>query len=229
MSRNISLAFGEGVSVHGALESYLRGIEYAEKDFKADGALELNDAIEKQVALLNRMLKEAQQRSEAAPPSFYANFYRHQKSLCDRRRVKTRYEEWKRDVGGLNFDMLKDKQTLEVAEFLKRKILHHTQPPSVREIRQVDLDKVRPHLPYGYVLPKGFKKCCARFRRFILWDGDILMINYDKFGNYLFQYYYGLTADERQALIVGHHDLNPQKACPCIEDVAKEYAALQPK
>ena len=32
-----------------------------------------------------------------------------------------------------------------------------------------------------------------------------------------------------KALIVGHHDLNPQKACPCIPDVAREYADLQPK
>ena len=32
-----------------------------------------------------------------------------------------------------------------------------------------------------------------------------------------------------KALIVGHHDLNPQKACPCIANVAKEYAELQPK
>ena len=31
-----------------------------------------------------------------------------------------------------------------------------------------------------------------------------------------------------QALIVGHHDLNPHKACPCIENVAREYADLQP-
>ena len=27
-------------------------------------------------------------------------------------------------------------------------------------------------------------------------------------------------------LIVGHHDLNPQKPCPCIENVVKEYADL---
>jgi hypothetical protein len=31
-----------------------------------------------------------------------------------------------------------------------------------------------------------------------------------------------------RALIVGHHDLNPQKACPCIAHVAKEYKDLQP-
>ena len=31
-----------------------------------------------------------------------------------------------------------------------------------------------------------------------------------------------------RALIVGHHDLNPHKDCPCIKDVAHEYADLQP-
>ena len=32
-----------------------------------------------------------------------------------------------------------------------------------------------------------------------------------------------------RAVIVGHHDLNPMKDCPCIESVTKEYADLQPK
>ena len=31
-----------------------------------------------------------------------------------------------------------------------------------------------------------------------------------------------------KAVIVGHHDLNPMKACPCIANVTKEYADLQP-
>ena len=31
-----------------------------------------------------------------------------------------------------------------------------------------------------------------------------------------------------RAVIVGHHDLNPMKDCPCF-DAAREYAALQPK
>ena len=30
------------------------------------------------------------------------------------------------------------------------------------------------------------------------------------------------------ALIVGHHDLDPKKACPCIPNVTREYADLQP-
>ena len=31
-----------------------------------------------------------------------------------------------------------------------------------------------------------------------------------------------------RAVIVGHHDLDPQKPCPCIANVAREYADLQP-
>ena len=38
-----------------------------------------------------------------------------------------------------------------------------------------------------------------------------------------------LHARYPRAVIVGHHDLNPEKDCPCIENVVKEYADLQPK
>ena len=32
-----------------------------------------------------------------------------------------------------------------------------------------------------------------------------------------------------RAFILGHRDLNPGKDCPCIPNVAHEYASLQPK
>ena len=38
-----------------------------------------------------------------------------------------------------------------------------------------------------------------------------------------------LHARYPRAIILGHHDLNPQKDCPCIPNVAYEYADLQPK
>ena len=38
-----------------------------------------------------------------------------------------------------------------------------------------------------------------------------------------------LHKDYPEALIVGHHDLDPKKACPCIADVVGEYKGLQPK
>ena len=38
-----------------------------------------------------------------------------------------------------------------------------------------------------------------------------------------------LHRDYPKAVIVGHHDLDPMKDCPCIANVAREYADLQPK
>ena len=37
-----------------------------------------------------------------------------------------------------------------------------------------------------------------------------------------------LHRDYPKAVIVGHHDLDPMKDCPCIANVAREYADLQP-
>ena len=37
-----------------------------------------------------------------------------------------------------------------------------------------------------------------------------------------------LHRDYPKAVIIGHHDLDPMKDCPCIANVAREYADLQP-
>jgi N-acetyl-anhydromuramyl-L-alanine amidase AmpD len=37
-----------------------------------------------------------------------------------------------------------------------------------------------------------------------------------------------LHARYPRAVILGHHDLNPMKDCPSIDNVAREYADLQP-
>lgn len=177
-----------------------RGIECVIKGFKPATTMDLYHAIEKGTEEMAEMLKEVHQKIVEAPLALFGNFFRYRKSLCDIKSVQAEHMRWKRDVGCLTYDLLKDRQTYIVAQFLIKKVLRFTQEPSQREIDQEDLDKVRRHLPYGYVLPEGFPICCARFRRFITWNGDILKINYDLYGNYLFQYYYDLSDEERQSI-----------------------------
>ena len=178
-----------------------RGIEYAYNGYKVETTLDIYRKIEENVGQIVELLKVVGRKMDEAPDSLYGNFYRYQRSLCDVRRVEADYLRWKRDVAAITFDMLKDRQTFVVAEFLKRKILRFSQIPSDRERKLVDLEKVRPHLPHGYEFPDEFRNCCARFRRFISWDGNILKINYDCYGKYLFQFFYDLSTEERQALI----------------------------
>lgn len=191
-----------------------RGFEFAYKRFKPATTLELYQAIEKNVADMVRMLSDVRRLLMKAPPALYANFYRQQKNQYDKQKVVTAYEQWKREVGVVTFDILADKQALEVAEFLKRKILRFSQMPSKREIDQVNIDMLKEHLPIGYDLPEEFPKCYARFMRFVTLDGNILKINDSSYGKYLHQFYYRLSDDEQQALIhldlvlqLIHHDM----------------------
>lgn len=177
-----------------------RGIECIIRGFKPATTMDLYHAIEKGTEEMAEMLKEVHQKIVEAPLALFGNFFRYRKSLYDIKSVQAEHERWKRDVGYLTYDLLKDRQTFIVAQFLIKKILRFTQEPSQREIDQVNFDKVRRHLPYGYVLPGDFSVCCARFRRFIDWDGDILKMNYDLYGNYLFQYFYDLSDEERQSI-----------------------------
>ena len=178
-----------------------RGIEFAYKGFKPETTLELYEAIRQNVADMVRMLGDVRRLLMAAPPTLYGNFYRSQKSQCDEQKVVAAYEQWKREVGVVTPELLKDKQMLEVVEFLKRKVLRFAPVPSERERCRVDLDTLRSHLPHGYDLPEELPDCCARFRRFVTMDGDTLRINYDSYGKYLHQFYYRLSDDERQVLI----------------------------
>ena len=168
-------------------------------DFTPEFTTDISKAIVNIIIEVLEMLQVINQKIDDAPLSLYGNFYRYQKSRCDRRSVESRYKQFKRDAGVLG--LLMDKQAFEIEECLKKKLLRHTRVPSDREVEQMNLEKINKHLPYGYVIPEKLKKCYARFFRFVMQDGDMLRIDYDLYGNYLFQYYYQLSEVERQELI----------------------------
>lgn len=178
-----------------------RGIEFAYKGFKPKTTWELYEAIEQKVAGMVEMIKEVKQRIKAAPPFLYGNFFRYQKSLCDRRSVEARYARWKRDIGVPNIELLKDKEAQEVVDFLKKKVFQHIKEPSTREVGLVDLNSLSEHMPEGNTFPDEFPHCYTRFLRYAKVEDGIYHINYNAYGQYLFDFYYLLTPDERQAFI----------------------------
>ena len=151
--------------------------------------------LEEAVNELVNLLKEAKKKTMNAPQGLFANFY-HQQSERNSEPVAAGYEEWKMNVGCLTFERLKEKQTLTVADFLRNGILRFAPPPTHREISLVKLDLVKVYLPCDYQLPDDFVSQCAVFRRFISWQGDVLRINYEVYGKYLFLYSHQLSDDE---------------------------------
>ena len=187
----------------GAVPMKAHGFECNVMGFKPETTMDLYHAIEANLVEIAELIGETDRLLMAAPLSLYGHYYRYQKSLCDPQPVAEAHGHWKRDVGSLTYDLLKDRQVFVVTEFLKQKILRHTLAPSEREIGEVNFEEIKKHLSKESWdrLPDEFPKCCARFHRFVSWEDGILRLDHDQWGNYLFQFFHQLTPEERQAFI----------------------------
>ena len=194
------------------------------------------DKLEEAVNELVNLLKEAKKKMMNAPQGLFAYFY-HQQSKLNSEPVATGYEEWKMNVGCLTFERLKEKQTLTVADFLRKGILRYAPPPTRREISLVKLDLVNMFLPCDYQLPDDFVSQCAVFRRFISWQGDVLKLDYEVYGKYMFLYSHQLSDDEilelyrlDRTLMMIHEDIERlKKEEGIIEEVMEEEEITRTK
>ena len=145
-------------------------------------------------------IEEARKMMMNAPVEVFGKYYHDFDFGIAKNSVVTDYLEWKMKQGNVTFEVLKEKQTITVADFLKKDILRFTPPPTQRELDEVRLDIVRYNLPHNYDLPQHFEERCAQFHRFISWEDDILIIDYNTYGKYLFDCLSMLSREERVAL-----------------------------
>ena len=154
----------------------------------------------------------------------YGRFYQYLKSQYDTEHVVMAYDEWMMTEGDDTFETLKGKQTLEVAKFLRKDRLRFLRTPIQSESDKVDIDKVIYWMPCNYdrkyLRSDEFRIQCAKFRKFNSWKGNILKLDYDALGEYLFKNYYKMTDKDRQAFF----DLDMM-----MELINKDIAKVMPK
>ena len=152
----------------------------------------------------------------------YGQFYQYMKSQYNAEPAIMAYDEWMMKEGDYSFKTLKGKQTWTVAPFLirEKRPFRFKRVPYESEMNEVQLDLVLEHKPWGVELPDDFKMQCARFRWYCSWEGHILKLDYEALGKYLFQNYYKMTDEERQAFF----DLDVT-----IELVNRDIAKVMPE
>ena len=164
---------------------------------------EFINRIEESYAEVARLLSEIRQRVMNMTRHMYGKFYQYMKSQHDAEPATMAYDEWMMKEGDYSFETLKGRQTWEVEEFLRKNLLRHLRTPVQSEIDKVDVDKVIYWMPCDYdreyLMSDDFRIQCAKFHRFCSWEGDVLKLNYEALGKYLFQNYYKMTEEERQA------------------------------
>jgi CRISPR/Cas system-associated exonuclease Cas4 (RecB family) len=180
--------------------------------------------LEDSYAEVARLLSEIRQKVMKMPRKMYGQFYQYLKSQYDTEHVVMAYDEWMMKEGDDTFETLKGKQTLEVAKPLRKGLLGFQRTPIQNEIDKVDINKIIYWMPCDYdrkyLMSDDFRIQCAKFRKFNSWKGDILKLDYEALGKHLFQYYYKMTDEDRQAFF----DLDIM-----VELINKDIAKVMPK
>ena len=183
------------------------GLNYTLLDLKVETTADILSMMEASIAEMISLLKEVKRKMLDAPKKMFSSFFRDMTETMDGECVTTEYEEWKMNLGHLTQERLKEKQTLVVADFLKKRVLRYAAAPTQRELNEVRLDKVREYLPSNYEFTDDFKEQCAIFRRFIHWEGDQMLIDYDSYAKYFYKYFHKLSVEEQFALFALDHTL----------------------
>ena len=183
------------------------GLDYTSCGQRVETTADILSMMEASIAEMISLLKEVKRKMLDAPKKMFSSFFRDMTETMDGECVTTEYEEWKMNLGHLTQERLKEKQTLVVADFLKKRVLRYAAAPTQRELNEVQLDKVREYLPSNYEFTDDFKEQCAIFRRFIHWEGDLMMIDYDSYGKYFYKYFHKLSVEEQFALFALDHTI----------------------
>lgn len=161
------------------------------------------ERLDNSYAEVARLLNEINQRLMKMTRKMYGNFYQHLKSQHDAEHAMMAYDEWMMTEGDYTFKALKGKQTLEVAEFLRKGFLRCLRAPMQSENDEVDIDKIIFWMPCNYdrdyLRSDDFRIQCAKFRKYCSWDGDILKLDYEELGRDLFKNFFKMTDEERKA------------------------------
>ena len=183
------------------------GLDYTICGQRVETTADILSMMEASIAEMISLLKEVKRKMLTAPKKMFSSFFRDMTETMDGECVTTEYEEWKMNLGHLTQERLKEKQTLVVADFLKKRVLRYAAVPTQRELNEVQLDKVREYLPSNYEFTDDFKEQCAIFRRFIHWEGDLMMIDYDSYAKYFYKYFHKLSVEDQFALFALDHTI----------------------
>ena len=160
------------------------GYKYNEKPI-AD-AKEMGQLIETNVNRIRELLDHLYNKVVLqADDHFFEKYYLMFKHKQNTNNLKSEFEECKMNCGDITMDTLKEQQAFVVADALKKGFLRYEKSPNKREISQVKIDSLMDLLPYDYKLPDDFDKSYAKFKRFVSWDGDMMKLNYVRFGKYM--------------------------------------------
>ena len=110
------------------------------------------------------------------------------------------YNRWKDDLYSMTPNMLKRKRMQVILDVLKRGIMKHDDKPYNDEFDNIREDNIKPLISCEEKLSDDIKKELAKLKRYLIIDGDIIMIDRQKFGKYAMKHIKEFSYEDARSL-----------------------------
>lgn len=152
----------------------------------------LQNALDKVYTVLN----EIKTKVEKPEPYLYTKLWDTIEYNSRTSKIEEDYRKWVAD-NAPDFDELKGKQNQEIYELMKSGFFRFCPKPTGGAVKKRKLKLGEDDLEVGTELFDGFEVECTRFEKFFEWKGgNILVLNYEKLGKYIYNNYSKFGPDD---------------------------------
>ncbi len=144
-------------------------------------------------------------------------------------KCSTSYNEWKEENEVFSFDELKRQQLYTIYVLLNSGFLRYYDSITGADVKKRKLQITEDDLPLGKTISEGIAAECAKLEKFAEWKGgDILALNYEKLGKYIYKNYNKLKINDFNSIVefdktmdAIHEDMAAKK--PQLKQYLKGY------
>lgn len=137
-----------------------------------------------------KQLKEIKEKVEHPKPHQFNKAWNELRDDIDPERYLKDYYDWKEKNIGYTFSDLKNQQTYRIFKLLNTDFFRFFDSITGLDVKNRKLIITDDNLPYGTIISDSIPAECAKFEKFFEWKGkDILSLDYEKLGQYIYGNY----------------------------------------
>ena len=194
---------------------------------------EIYDFIYGNTLLMTDLLKKAYKELKHADSALFGKYVSRRISEGNWDDVKEAYLEWVQDQSDFCLELLLEKQEQVLNKYLKAGIMRFEKAPSNQKMKKVDYNYHTELLDCDFEDTVEYKKSYTQFMGFATRRNGMLIIDYNKYGHYIFKNYKKFSESQKVAvfelcviLSLIHQDMARLAAAASKEERIRRCIAL---
>ena len=161
---------------------------------------DMQELFQKSMLISLSILKTSEMVHNSGGQIDYQQLYQLLKPLLTDPEVINSYNKWKSDLCCMTPQMLKHKRLQVIFDVLKRDIMKYDEDAFNYEVNEINDDEITQWISCEEKLDDNLKKELAKLKRYLIKEGDIIMIDRQKFGKYAMKHIKAFSYEDARAM-----------------------------